>query len=131
LTQVQLRALYGIADWYVSPYRAEGFNLPVLEAQACGTPVITSSGGATDDFCSSVGVRKIASVFHRGRLREGEESCWVEPNIEALEALMFQAAESGPRAPHNQDILRQAARSNAERYSWDSATETLVNLISE
>jgi glycosyltransferase involved in cell wall biosynthesis len=51
LSQAQLRLLYGIADAYVSPYRAEGFNLPVLEAIACGTPVIVTEGGATDDFC--------------------------------------------------------------------------------
>jgi glycosyltransferase involved in cell wall biosynthesis len=51
LNQGQLRTLYGIADWYVSPYRAEGFNLPVLEAIACGTPVIVTDGGSTDDFC--------------------------------------------------------------------------------
>lgn len=38
------------ADAYVSPYRAEGFNLPVLEAAACGLPVICTAGGATDDF---------------------------------------------------------------------------------
>ena len=48
----QLRALYNIADCYVSPYRAEGFNLPVLESIACGVPVIVTEGGATDDFCS-------------------------------------------------------------------------------
>ena len=28
------------ADCYVSPYRAEGFNLPVLEAMACGVPIL-------------------------------------------------------------------------------------------
>ena len=52
LNQAQLRALYACADCYVSPYRAEGFNLPVLEALACGTPVVVTAGGATDDFCS-------------------------------------------------------------------------------
>jgi glycosyltransferase involved in cell wall biosynthesis len=30
LSQQQLRSLYCVADCYVSPYRAEGFNLPVL-----------------------------------------------------------------------------------------------------
>ena len=31
--------LYRAADVYAAPYRAEGFNLPVLEAAACGVPV--------------------------------------------------------------------------------------------
>lgn len=46
----QMRMLYGAADLYASPYRAEGFNLPVLEAAACGCPVLVTRGGATDDF---------------------------------------------------------------------------------
>jgi len=129
LTQNQLRSLYGIADWYVSPYRAEGFNLPVLEAQACGTPVITSSGGSTDDFCNTLAVRKIPSVFHRGQLRYGAESCWVEPHLQALEAMMLQAASIGPRPAHVHDTLRQEARTNSERYSWDNAVNTLTTLI--
>ena len=33
LTVQQLRLLYGACDCYVSPYRAEGFNLPVLESR--------------------------------------------------------------------------------------------------
>lgn len=50
LSVTQLNSLYNIADCYVSPYRAEGFNIPVLEAMACGCPVIVSEGGSTDDF---------------------------------------------------------------------------------
>jgi glycosyltransferase involved in cell wall biosynthesis len=42
--------LYQAADAFVSPYHAEGFNLPVLEAAACGTLVICTRGGPTDDF---------------------------------------------------------------------------------
>ena len=50
LPLTEMRKLYGLADVYASPYRAEGFNLPVLEAMACGTRVIVTKGGATDDF---------------------------------------------------------------------------------
>ena len=32
----QLRNIYSITDCYVSPYKAEGFNLTPLEAAACG-----------------------------------------------------------------------------------------------
>ncbi|MPY76804.1 MAG: glycosyltransferase [Alphaproteobacteria bacterium] len=45
-----LATLFRAADAYVSPYRGEGFNLPVLEAAASGLPVICTDGGATDDF---------------------------------------------------------------------------------
>jgi glycosyltransferase involved in cell wall biosynthesis len=37
---------YNLAEALVYPSRFEGFGLPPLEAMACGTPVITSNGGA-------------------------------------------------------------------------------------
>jgi len=50
LPLADLAALLRAADAYVSPYRGEGFNLPVLEAAASGLPVVCTAGGATDDF---------------------------------------------------------------------------------
>ena len=40
----QLVALYQQASVCVFPLLYEGFDLPVLEAMACGCPVITSNG---------------------------------------------------------------------------------------
>eukprot|EP00602_Paraphysomonas_sp_CaronLab_P003127 CAMPEP_0185038894 /NCGR_PEP_ID=MMETSP1103-20130426/35128_1 /TAXON_ID=36769 /ORGANISM="Paraphysomonas bandaiensis, Strain Caron Lab Isolate" /LENGTH=270 /DNA_ID=CAMNT_0027577543 /DNA_START=69 /DNA_END=881 /DNA_ORIENTATION=- len=45
--------IYRCADVYVSPYMAEGFNIPVLESLASGVPVVVSRGGPTDEFVSS------------------------------------------------------------------------------
>ena len=39
----ELAALYNVADCFLFPSLAEGFGLPVLEAQACGCPVVTSN----------------------------------------------------------------------------------------
>ena len=50
LTGSELIELYISADCYISPYIAEGFNMPALEAAACGLPVIATRGGPTDDF---------------------------------------------------------------------------------
>lgn len=42
LSDADVAEMYNAADVFVSPSLAEGFGFPVLEAQACGCPVVTS-----------------------------------------------------------------------------------------
>ncbi|WP_245904871.1 glycosyltransferase family 4 protein [Gaiella occulta] len=53
---VDLPALYAGADALVLPSLWEGFGLPVLEAMACGTPVVTSAGSAMEEVTGDAAV---------------------------------------------------------------------------
>jgi glycosyltransferase involved in cell wall biosynthesis len=52
----ELAALYRGARCLVFPSLYEGFGIPVLEAMACGTPVVTSVGGATEEVAGGAAV---------------------------------------------------------------------------
>src|SRR5439155_23180433 len=58
--------IYQLDDAYVSPYMAEGFNMPVLEAASCGCPVIVTAGGSTDDFTTDDFALRIESTLKVG-----------------------------------------------------------------
>jgi len=54
-TPKQLNDLYNQADVFLSPTRAEAFNLPCLEAMACGKMcLVTGYGGQCDFVCDGV-----------------------------------------------------------------------------
>jgi glycosyltransferase involved in cell wall biosynthesis len=99
-----LPVLYNLADALAYPSLAEGFGIPVLEAMACGTPVIASPRGALPE----VG---------------GDAVLWVEPEDE--QAL----ADGIERILTDTDLrerLRAAGPSRAERFEWkETARGTL------
>jgi glycosyltransferase involved in cell wall biosynthesis len=75
-------ALLGGADALVYPSLYEGFGLPVLEAMACGTPVIASNVGALPELVDGAGVlidpsnpdelaERIGSIMSDAELRRG------------------------------------------------------------
>jgi glycosyltransferase involved in cell wall biosynthesis len=56
VTDDELAALYRGARCVVYASLYEGFGLPVLEAMASGTPVVTSAGGATEEVAGGAAV---------------------------------------------------------------------------
>jgi glycosyltransferase involved in cell wall biosynthesis len=87
VTRDELYALYAGAAAFCYPSLREGFGLPVLEAMMAGTPVVTSSGTATEEVVGDAGIcvdpldhtaiaGALASVIddHAGARRLGERA---------------------------------------------------------
>lgn len=53
VSESRLIEAYRSADVFVYPSVYEGFGLPVIEAMACGTPVLTSTGGSLPEVAGS------------------------------------------------------------------------------
>ena len=54
-TQNQLRESYSRCDAWLFSSRSEGFGLPIIEAMACGTPVIGTPAGAAPELLAGGG----------------------------------------------------------------------------
>ncbi len=103
--QGDIPGIYASCDQWLFTSREEGFGLPVLEAMACGTPVIATRTGAAEELCQSGG----------GRLVEVDD-------VESVsEAIVESAAWSNERW----NAASAAALVTAHANSLDDAAERL------
>ena len=121
-----MAGLMRAADCYVSPYRAEGFNMPVLEATACGVPVLCTSGGPTDEFTDPAFAGRIRSQALKRRLDGNQDGDALAPDLEHLVALMRDAARARDSAP---GMGALAAKHAATNYTWAAVTDLLLGRL--
>jgi hypothetical protein len=125
LSDEEMAGLYRACDVLVHPYRGEGFAMPVLEAMACGLPVIVTAGGPTDEFCPAPAGWRIRS--ERRALPGGKVDQWVtatepwmlEPEPGHLVELMLEAAADATERRRRGRAAHEAART----LSWDAVAE--------
>jgi glycosyltransferase involved in cell wall biosynthesis len=111
-----LSLLYNAADVLLAPSRGEGFGIPIIEAQACGTPVVTTNFSSMPEL-----VRWGHAVEPVARDRTFLNAWQVIPDVRGItDALQTEYAiaegnggrKDEKRRAETQDII------HAE-YSWD------------
>ncbi len=104
-----LPALFSLADVFVYPSLYEGFGLPVLEAMACGTPVITSNASALPEVA-------------------GDAALLVDPNStqEIASAMRRLVEDVGAAAS-----LRQKGFLRARAFPWAASARRVLHVFEE
>lgn len=105
----ELLQAYQEADVFVFPSLAEGFGHVLLEAMACGLPVISTTRTAAPDL-----------------IRDGQEGFVVAPGDSAQLAL---AIEEFLRHPDRVRSMGEAARQRAQLFNWPRFRKQLIEVV--
>ena len=104
LERAELDALISGAAVFCYPSTREGFGLPVLEAMAQGTPVVTSRGTATEEVA-------------------GDAARLVDPfDVDAIATALHELV----RDPADAARLGEAGRERAAQFTWEHTADLTV-----
>ena len=104
IERAELAALFRHAHALVMPSLYEGFGLPLVEAMACGCPVITSDRGSLPEIAGT------------------GAQCFDPFNISAMAAAIVALL----RSPDELQQKRVAAQKRAADFSWDKAAQQTI-----
>ena len=110
--QEHLYKLYNSAAMYISAGQVEGFNFPILEAMACGCPVICTNDGGSRDF-----------------VKDGVNALVVRRNhVDITNAVVKMIAHKDLQKKLREGGLKTAAE---ERFDWDNATTRFEKILED
>ena len=125
----QLGSFYRSADCFVSAGRGEGWDMPLMEAMACGLPAIATDWGAHTEFVHEgvaypLRVRGTIPAVAKCPYYEGFR--WADPDPEHLRALLRRVFENREEAARRGAA---AAREMAEKWTWERTAERIAGRI--
>lgn len=114
-------------DVFLSCARSEGWNLPLIEAMACGTPSVYSNWGAQLEFAQGKGIP--VSVTHEVPASNQNPyftGNYIEPDYQDL-ALKMREAYNNYSTYKEKAILD--SKELREKFSWDNAAFSAVMIL--
>lgn len=104
--EADLPALYTMADCLAFPSLYEGFGLPILEAMACGTPVVTSNLSSLPEVA-------------------GDAAITINPyDVGALTDALIKITQDQTL----RDALIQKGYSRVQQFTWEASAKHLVSV---
>lgn len=116
-----MRALYNAGDVFCLPSGGEGFGLPLIEAQACGSPVICTDWTSMPELVGGGWSIPYAALQVAPNL--GTKRAIVD--VEALKGAILEARDMKMNHRGDWDALKRRARTSSDFYNVTNIYENM------
>jgi len=107
IDQADLPSIYSLADLYLYPSNLEAFPIPITEAMACGTPIITSKANGLEEIAGSAAV--LINPDNPDEIADAIQRVLMTPEIQAH--------------------LSAAGLERSQRFSWNRCAKETLEIV--
>lgn len=109
IDEEDLPIIYNLANLYLFPSLYEGFGLPILEAQACGCPVLTSNISSMPEVAGKGGV--LVNPYKINDIAKGIKNILNDDELQ-------------------EDLVKKGLK-NSKKFSWDKCAERVLKVFKD